>query len=149
MSWTVWCDGSGTTGGPGGIGFTAKKHDGKILEGSLPLPNATNQQAELLAAAYALAQIPAGQTVTVFSDSEYLVSGYAKVYGWRARGWRRDRGAVANVRHWERLLAAVRLHRQVSMHWVRGHADCEENERADKLAGAARAEAKRTAGLAA
>jgi ribonuclease HI len=139
VSWTVWCDGSGTTGGPAGIAFVAKTVDGHTVEGSLPLENATNQQAELLAAAYALTLLPQDSDVTIVSDSRYVVDGSQKVRRWAARDWIKDDGKIAaNVPHWRRLLAALAGHRSVRFEWVRGHADCVENQRADELAGAAR-----------
>lgn len=135
----LYVDGSGHwAGGPGGIGYVAIRDDGQRTEGSLPLPNATNQQAELLAAAYGLHCLPEQSVVRLISDSEYVVRGYAKVYRWRERGWRRERGVVANIRHWERLLVAVERHTEVTVEWVRGHNGTLENEDADRLAHFAR-----------
>lgn len=144
MNITVWTDGSGTTGGPGGVGYVAVSDETEgVTEGSLPLPNATNQQAEILAAAFALHELPEGSDVTVVSDSQYLVMGWNEWLPlWRERGWRRlSGGPVANLRYWQRLLDAAGRHRAVRFEWTRGHAGTEQNERADRLAGAARMEA--------
>jgi ribonuclease HI len=143
MSWDLYVDGSGHwKGGAAGVGYVAIDDHGERVEGSLPIGNATNQQAELLAAAYGLHCLPEGSTVTLFSDSEYVVDCYAKVYEWRAAGWRRGSGGVvANIRHWQRLLEAVKRHRQVSFRWVRGHDGVVDNERADRLAHGARQQA--------
>jgi ribonuclease HI len=140
---TVFTDGSGTTGGPGGVGYVAVV-DGQETEGSLPLARATNQQAEILAAAYALHTIPPCAEVVVYSDSEYVVLGMqSRIVEWIARGWRTKAGSpVANRRHWERLLEAVGRHEKVWFEWVRGHAGHPENERADALAVAARHRAR-------
>jgi ribonuclease HI len=140
MSWKVWADGSGTTGGPAGIGFVALAEYGAEMSGSLPLRNATNQQAEILAAAYALTKIPERSIVTVISDSEYVVKGWNEYLPqWRAKGWRKKSGGTpANMRHWQRLIEAVELHLDVSFLWTRGHAGTHENELADRLAGEAR-----------
>lgn len=134
MNIIVWTDGSGTTGGPAGIGFyaIADEIEGTIT-GSLALDNATNQQAEILAAAFALHELPEGSTVTVVSDSEYLVLGWNE-YPRRKR--------KANLRHWARLERAVARHESVSFEWTRGHAGTDGNEHADRLAGAAREIAK-------
>ncbi|MDQ3163408.1 MAG: hypothetical protein M3Q92_11365, partial [Actinomycetota bacterium] len=100
---TVWTDGSGTTGGPAGIGFHAIVEEIVwAIEGSKSLADATNQQAEILAAAFALGELPAGSDVTVVSDSEYLV------FGWNDYP-RRKRNA--NLDHWERLTEATARHR--------------------------------------
>lgn len=139
MSFTIYSDGSGTTGGPAGIGFIALADGLPFSEGSLPLASATNQQAELLAAAFALHSIPEGQDVVLYSDSAYVVKGFTEYLPkWRARGWRRSGGPVANLPHWERLIAAVERHRSVRFEWTRGHVGTEGNERADRLAGEAR-----------
>jgi ribonuclease HI len=134
----VYVDGSGSaTGGVGGVGFVGKI-DGRDIEGSLPLPSATNQQAELLAAAYALTQLPPCEHVAIYSDSQYVVNGWGWLDGWIERGWRTRKGAVANRRHWQRLIEASRAHGRVVFHWTRGHVGTEGNERADALAGEAR-----------
>jgi ribonuclease HI len=134
----VYVDGSGSaTGGAGGVGYVGTV-DGQHVEGSLPLPSATNQQAELLAAAYALTQLPRCDHVSIYSDSQYVVNGWGWLDGWIARGWRTRTGAVANQRHWQRLIDATKLHGVVEFNWTRGHAGNEWNERADALAGEAR-----------
>jgi ribonuclease HI len=141
VSWTVWCDGSGhAQGGPGGVGYVACTDKGPPAEGMLQLANATNQQAEILAAAYALTQIPEGGTVKLVSDSQYLVEG---MNDWLpkavARDWETAGGnPVANRQHWERLLVAVKRHDSVVFEWVKGHSTSPGNIRADCLAYAAR-----------
>jgi ribonuclease HI len=144
VSWEVWCDGSGTTGGPAGIGYVAHMDGKPHHQGQLPLPNATNQQAEILAAAYALHCLPPGQVVTVYSDSEYLVKYVDASWGWRANGWSkgRGRGLAKNIHHWLRLHRAISAHRHVNFKWVRGHADTPGNVAADRLAGEARMQAR-------
>jgi ribonuclease HI len=143
---TVWTDGSGTTGGPAGIGYVAfaDEIEGAIL-GSLPLRNATNQQAEILAVALALHELPGRSTVTVVSDSEYVVLGWndpRRLLLWKTNGWRKASGGpVANVAHWQRLLRAAERHASVTVEWTRGHVGTDGNERADRLAGQARATA--------
>jgi ribonuclease HI len=126
----VYTDGSGTTGGPAGIAYVALG-DGIALvkEGSLSLDRATNQQAEILAAAFALHEIEPGPTIQIISDSEYLVKGWNE-YPKRKR--------KKNLAHWARLTAAVEKHRSVTFSWTRGHRGTPGNERADKLAGEAR-----------
>jgi ribonuclease HI len=144
MRWTVWTDGSGTTGGPAGIGYHAICNElSGTVEGSLPLTNATNQKAEILAAAFALHELPEGSQVAVVSDSKYLVKNWNEYLpGWRARGWRtRSGGTPKNVAHWQRLERAVARHESVTFEWTRGHAGTEGNERADVLAGEARRQA--------
>lgn len=140
----VYCDGSGVAdGGPAGCGYVALINARTVTEGSLPLPAGTNQQAEILAAAYALTEIPDCAAVLVYSDSEYVVKGWTEwLPGWLENGWRRRSGGdVANQRHWQRLIDAADRHGTVEFRWVRGHDGTEGNERADVLAGEARARA--------
>ena len=59
------------------------------------------------------------------------------------RNWRNAAGdPVANIDLWQRLLAAEKRHRvewlRAEWLWVRGHAGDAMNERADRLATAAR-----------
>ena len=63
--------------------------------------------------------------------------------GWVRRNWRNAAGdPVANIDLWQRLLAAEKRHRvewlRAEWLWVRGHAGDAMNERADRLATAAR-----------
>jgi ribonuclease HI len=49
---------------------------------------------------------------------------------------------TANIAYWETLLREIDRHRQVRFEWVKGHNGDDWNERADRLAGEARATAK-------
>lgn len=119
----VYSDGSGMTGGPAGIGFVAYVDDELLLRGNLPVASATNHQAELRAAAFALNSIPEGQDVELLSDSEYVVKNFNEYLPrWRERGWRNSGGgAVANHALWEELIGAVKRHRSVRFEWTKGH----------------------------
>ncbi len=136
----IYCDGSGqSSGGAGGCGYVAIIGD-FVFEGSIGLASATNQQAEILAAAYALDQIDPAEEVHVWSDSEYVVKGWNEwLANWRGRGWRTMSGKVVkNQPHWRRLIVAAERHKVVKFQWLPGHEGHEWNERADDLAGAAR-----------
>ena len=119
--------------GPGGWAALLQygKHE-KVLTGSDP--DTTNNRMELTAALEALRSLKQPCQVDLFTDSEYLRRGITEwLPGWRARGWRRKGGGLANVDLWQALEAALRTH-QVTWHWVRGHAGHPENERVDRLA---------------
>src|SRR4051812_23385646 len=108
-----------------------------LMESALELPRTTtNQQAEILAAAYALDQVDPCAHAVVWSDSEYLVKGISEwMPNWQRRGWRTKGGSpVKNRKYWERLIAAIARHERVEFRWCRGHAGNERNERADRLA---------------
>ena len=81
--------------------------------------------------------------VSIFTDSEYLKRGITEwLKGWKARGWKRREGALANVDLWQELDAILQKH-QVSWNWVRGHAGHKENELVDELARKAARQAAR------
>jgi ribonuclease HI len=152
LKYIVYTDGSGGASGPGGIAYVAiDEQTGEVREGALPLERATNQKAEILAAAYALHSLPVAGDVTVVSDSEYVVKGFTEwLPRWRQNGWRtRDNQPVKNVAYWQRLERAAARHATVSFEWCEGHAGIEHNERADQLAGEARQMAKDALGSAA
>ena len=141
----LYTDGSGLTGGPAGVGFAAYDiTEALVLEGSLCLEDATNQKAELIAAAFALESIPRGPEIELLADSEYVCKNWnERLSGWRERGWRKSkRGMVMNQTLWERLILATECHRSVSFTWTRGHVGTAGNERAHQLAFEARLRAE-------
>ncbi|MDP2937108.1 MAG: ribonuclease HI [Dehalococcoidia bacterium] len=121
--------------GPGGYGVVLKYGEHK-KELSGGFRHTTNNRMEMLAAIAGLESLREKCSVTLYSDSEYLVKamtlGWAKK--WRASGWRRGRNQPAlNPDLWERLLKLCD-HQTVEFKWVRGHAGHPENERCDQLA---------------
>jgi ribonuclease HI len=86
------------------------------------LGNATNQQAEIAAAAIGLENLTEPCSVTVMSDSRYVVETMGGT-------WKRK----ANHNWWQRLDAAALPH-QVKWTWVKGHSGHEIQEVADETA---------------
>ncbi|MET0250531.1 MAG: ribonuclease HI [Sphingobium sp.] len=131
--------------GPGGWGAILRAGDSeKEISGGESLT--TNNRMEMMAAVEALNALKRPCTVTLHTDSKYVMDGITKwVFGWQRNGWKTaDRKPVKNAELWQALLAAVARH-EVSWKWVKGHAGHPENERADALACAA-AETFRKAG---
>ncbi len=95
----------------------------------------TNQIAELTAAIEGLKRVPAGASVELVSDSQYVLKGISEWRtGWERKGFRNSKGeVVANLALWRQLFAIVDA-RKVSTRWVRGHNGDTHNERADALA---------------
>jgi ribonuclease HI len=135
---TVFTDGacSGNPGPGGWAAVLAWPGGGRELAGGEPMT--TNNRMELMAAIAAMEALPAGATVEVHTDSDYLRQGItAWLKAWRARGWRTAEGKpVKNQDLWERLDRAAAVH-GVRWLWVKGHAGHPGNERADALARAA------------
>lgn len=121
----IYTDGS-CSGNPGPGGWGALVLDGadtKRLSGGER--RTTNNRMEVTAAIEGLASIPERASVTVHSDSEYLVYTMTK-------NWKRN----ANLDLWGRLDEVV-AQRRVTWEWVRGHDGHPLNEEADRLAVAA------------
>jgi ribonuclease HI len=98
----------------------------------------TNNRMEMTAAIEALAALKRPCTVTVTTDSQYLVKGMTEwLAGWVRKGWiNSKKEPVLNRDLWERLMEVSRNH-DVLWVWVRGHDGHAENERCDELARAA------------
>lgn len=121
---TVYTDGSGLTGGPAGIALVALGEGVVPFEWSLALPNATNHQAEMLAATHALTELPTRSVIELLSDSRYVVKNWnEQLPKWReSNPWRTSRRRPPdNLDYWERLIEAVTLHEEVTFTWVPAH----------------------------
>jgi ribonuclease HI len=131
---TIYTDG-GAIGnpGPGGYGIVLLygKHR-KELHGGFRFT--TNNRMELTAAIVALQTLKWPCTVTLYTDSRYLVDGIEKgwVRKWQANMWKRKNDPVPNADLWQQLLPLLDTH-AVTLKWVRGHAGNPNNERCDML----------------
>jgi ribonuclease HI len=98
----------------------------------------TNNRMEITAAIRALETLKRPSTVTLYSDSRYLLDGATQwLRRWQANGWKTaDKKPVKNDDLW-RVFAQVAAPHTISWRWVRGHSGHPENERADALARAA------------
>lgn len=109
------------------------------LERSGAVEYTTNNAMELTAAIMGLRALKTPTTVTVYSDSAYVVNGMSREWwkGWQARGWlNRERKPVANRELWEALVREARRH-TITWEHVRGHTGRLYNERCDALCTAA------------
>jgi ribonuclease HI len=122
---TIVCDGSSLGNGRGNpraaavaiLGFRGFwKAVGEYLG------NATNQQAEIAAAAIGLENLKEACMVTLMSDSRYVVETMGGT-------WKRK----TNHDWWKRLEAAAEKH-NIAWIWVKGHAGHDVQEVADKMA---------------
>ena len=121
--------------GPGGYGAVLL-YNGHRKEISQGYKDTTNNRMELMAVIKALELLKTTCTVTLHSDSKYIIDAVEKGWAkkWRANGWMRNKKDKAlNPDLWERLLQLLSRH-EVSFEWVKGHAGNEENERCDFLA---------------
>lgn len=121
--------------GPGGYGaiLVYGKIEKELSGGEL---STTNNRMELMAAIVGLEALKEPCSVSLTSDSKYLVDAIEKDWlsNWQAKNWRKADGKpVLNVDLWKRLLAQLNRH-EVTFHWIKGHAGHPYNERCDELA---------------
>lgn len=120
--------------GPGGWGVILRYGDEEkeLCGGEL---HTTNNQMELKAALMGLRTLKQPCRVFIFTDSQYLQNGVTKwMKRWQRNGWKTaDKKPVKNVALWQALQFELEKH-QIDWHWVRGHSNHPENDRADALA---------------
>ena len=121
--------------GPGGWGAILI-YQGVEKELSGGEPHTTNNRMELLAAISGLQALKEPCRVELYTDSQYLSSAIEQHWleGWKKRGWKKaDKSPVLNPDLWQALDRELQRH-AVTLHWVKGHADNEYNNRCDALA---------------
>ncbi len=135
MSIEIFTDGacSGNPG-PGGWGVILRSagHEKELSGGEAAT---TNNRMELMAAIMGLRALKNPSTVTVYTDSRYVMDGAMTwLENWKRRGWKTaDKKPVKNEDLWRELDTEMARH-QLSWCWVEGHSGHPENERADALA---------------
>ena len=133
---TIYTDGA-CSGNPGPGGWGAilewQGHQKELSGGEA---QTTNNRMELTAVLTALAILKEPCSVELYSDSKYVVDAIEKgwLYGWQKKGWiKADKKPVLTVDLWQQLLPLLARH-DVRLHWVKGHAENEKNNRCDQLA---------------
>lgn len=132
MEIKIYTDGSALGNpGPGGYGIVlmAGKYYKEVKEG---FRHTTNNRMELLSVIIGLEMIKKpGTTITIFSDSKYVVDSVEKgwVFNWVKKGFKGKK----NTDLWRRFLKIYPSH-TVKFVWVKGHAGNKYNEVCDRLA---------------
>lgn len=135
MKVELWTDGSGlgvdpvTAGAPGAWAYTlvALAPDGTVLRQRGDVGGALRTSAnrmELWAVVEGLLAVREAATLTVYSDSQYVVRPFRD--GW-IEGWKRSGWGVKNSDIWRALSREVDR-RVVSFKWIPGHAGLKFNE---------------------
>ncbi len=129
---TIYTDGSSRGNpGPGGYGVVLKYQNHR-KELSTGFTLTTNNRMELLAVIVGLEALKSKkQTVTIYSDSKYIIEAVQK--GWLVSWLKKDFKGKKNADLWKRFWEVYQQH-YVSFCWLKGHAGDIENERCDQLA---------------
>ncbi|MCD8189729.1 MAG: ribonuclease HI [Clostridiales bacterium] len=133
---TLYTDGA-CSGNPGAGGWAAillfGAHKKELSGGERAT---TNNRMELTAVIKGLEALKEPCIVELYSDSKYVIDALEKGWavGWRRRGWvKGNKEPALNPDLWARLLDLCEVHK-VNLHWVKGHASNEYNNRCDQLA---------------
>ena len=120
--------------GPGGWGalLIYKDTDKAIYGGE---KNTTNNRMEMTAIIEALKIVKMDCTITLYTDSKYVMDGITKwLPNWKKKGWiTSNKKPVKNKDLWQILEESISKH-NIEWRWVKGHAGIPGNEKADELA---------------
>ncbi|MDN3452895.1 DNA polymerase III subunit epsilon [Psychrobacter sp. APC 3350] len=121
--------------GAGGWGAHLIFSDGRTQDLYGGDTETTNNRMELMGAIQALTHSPHEQHLEIWTDSSYVKKGITEwIEGWKKKGWKTaSKKPVANQDLWQQLDNLCQQ-RDVSWHWVKGHAGHAGNEKADDLA---------------
>jgi ribonuclease HI len=129
----IYTDGSTVKNpGPGGWAavFVLESGNYKVISEPSHIKTVTNNIMELMGPIRALEALPRACSVTIYSDSQYVVKGATTwLRGWIDKNW----VGVKNIEYWKRLIVAMERH-EVSWQWIKGHNGNHFNEIADKAA---------------
>lgn len=132
----IFTDGA-CSGNPGPGGWAAiLVAAGREKEVSGGVLSTTNNRMELTAAIEALRKLKKPCSVTLYSDSAYLVNAFLQgwLMSWKRNGWKNSsKQPVSNMDLWQELDKLNQIH-QITWRKVKGHSDHEYNNRCDALA---------------
>ena len=121
--------------GPGGYGAILKygEHVKELSDG---FRKTTNNRMELMGCIAAMQALKEPCTVSIVSDSKYVVQAIEKgwLMRWKSFGWlSKNKEPIKNRDLWELTLTELHRH-DVTCKWIKGHSGHKENERCDRLA---------------
>ena len=131
----LYTDGA-CSGNPGPGGWAAiLKYGSHELELSGGEAETTNNRMELSGVIAGLKKLREPCRVELYTDSQYISNAISLgwLQSWKQKGWRRKEGPLKNPDLWQELDALLQTH-EVTVHWVKGHAENEYNNRCDALA---------------
>ncbi len=95
----------------------------------------TNNRMELMAAIESVNHVPETISATIYTDSTYVKNGITSwIKSWQSNNWKSASGKpVKNQDLWIALAEAIKS-KNIEWVWVKGHADCINNNNADFVA---------------
>lgn len=139
---TIYTDGS-CLNNPGFGGYAAIiNHDsGKYIIKGGSYEKTTNQRMELTAILIPLNMLgkhdnPDKYSITVYSDSLYLVKGVNKwMNNWNMNGWKNSKKQdIKNMDLWKNIYQVLLLFNEVHVKWIKGHGNNSLNNECDEIA---------------
>lgn len=131
----IYTDGS-CIGNPGPGGWAGVFiHRDKRTSISGFAKNTTNNRMELMAAIESVNHVPDTISATIYTDSTYVKNGITSwIKSWQNNNWKSASGKpVKNQDLWMALAEAIKT-KDIEWVWVKGHADCVNNNNADFVA---------------
>ena len=121
--------------GPGGWGVVLRygEREKELSGGENPT---TNNRMELTAVIKALEALKESCQISLYTDSKYVSDAFNQgwIYAWMKKGWKKaDNKPVLNQELWQRLYELWKMH-DITLIWVKGHAENRYNNRCDELA---------------
>ncbi|MDR3031242.1 MAG: ribonuclease HI [Holosporales bacterium] len=120
--------------GPGGWGAVFVSRDKRTNISGFE-KHTTNNRMELKAAIESIKALPKNIKLIVYTDSSYVKNGITIwIKNWIKNNWKLASGQhVKNQDLWEELTAAIEG-RNIEWVWIKGHAECTNNNNADFIA---------------
>ena len=140
----IYTDGSslanGRAGSRAGLGVFFGDGDLRNVSERLQGEPQTNQRAELMAMLRAMEIVPVGQTVQIYSDSQYSINCVTQwAASWKKKGWRTATGEEVKNQDiiravLDKMEERTKAGGNTYFQWVKGHASNWGNMAADRLA---------------
>lgn len=135
MKISIYTDGSSRGNpGPGGWGAIILNNNNVIELGGRENMT-TNNRMELMACIESLKTIGLNNSLTLYSDSQYVIKGMTEwIDGWQRKNWKNSQKKdVLNRDLWEMMLE-VSNGKNIEWKYVKGHAENPGNNRCDEIA---------------
>jgi ribonuclease HI len=123
--------------GPGGWGAVYVKAGQVMGQDHGHDKHTTNNRMELCGLIAAYKMLPVEEEISIYTDSNLCVQTINEwAHAWKARGWKRKTGPIANLELIQELYELAQSHPKAKLTWIKAHNGQRWNEYADSLANA-------------